>query len=103
LSISLDETVTEADLKDLFEIFGVHETPSAIANKINASSIHALQVSKKFQRTTPYLTHESFNKYHSEHELVPFLSYQKKFSFPSCFCFCISCATFTVCSPRICR
>lgn len=75
VSLSLDETVTEDDLKDLFEVFGVPKTvtPSSVAKQLKIDSLHSLNVSDTFRRTTPYLTHDVFNSYHSEHELLRYL------------------------------
>ncbi|MBP5975980.1 aminomethyl-transferring glycine dehydrogenase [Brasilonema sp. CT11] len=66
VSISLDETTTEKDLIDLLEIFAFGDDllfPPACG----ASSALFLP------RTTSYLTHPVFNRYHSETELLRYL------------------------------
>jgi glycine dehydrogenase len=70
LGISLDETTSEQDLQDILWCFAgprlngdadlgsVRETPSI-------PTVH--------QRTTPFLTHPVFNRYHSETEMLRYL------------------------------
>ncbi|MBE9043050.1 aminomethyl-transferring glycine dehydrogenase [Pleurocapsales cyanobacterium LEGE 10410] len=69
IGISLDETTTEQDLIDLWQIFaGDTELPFDAAELFNASSSTIKQ-----SRTSPYLTDEVFNRYHSETELLRYL------------------------------
>lgn len=67
LGVSLDETTTPADVVDLLRVFAPDvEGPSlAIAE---ASPIPA-----SLQRTTPYLTHPVFHRYHSETEMLRYM------------------------------
>ncbi|MBD2111629.1 MULTISPECIES: aminomethyl-transferring glycine dehydrogenase [Cyanophyceae] len=73
LIIALDETVTEADLQDLITVFtGDLNSEFKIQNSnlthsLTPSLPHALT------RTTPYLTHPTFNRYHSETEMLRYL------------------------------
>jgi glycine dehydrogenase len=67
IGISLDETTTADDLTDLLEIFGAGQQ-GAIASTIPAEVIPAV-----LQRTTSYLTHPTFNSYHSETELLRYM------------------------------
>ncbi len=60
VGISLDETTSESDLIDLLEIFGGNTIPQ------RAQSIAPL-------RTSPFLTHPTFNRYHSETELLRYI------------------------------
>jgi glycine dehydrogenase len=66
LGISLDETTTQGDVRELLSVFGEkpwtgplpgadEEYPSALA------------------RTSPFLTHEVFGRYHAEHELLRYV------------------------------
>lgn len=70
--VSLDETVTSDDLIALFQVFAgeeiAHFTPEDILASCPVSSIPG-----DLQRTTPYLTHPVFNRYHSETELLRYL------------------------------
>ncbi len=68
VGISLDETTTEADVIDIWQIFaGTDNLPFNIA-EINFSNSHLSQV-----RKSKYLTHSIFNRYHSETELLRYL------------------------------
>lgn len=69
VGISLNETTTVEDLLDLFEIFaGADELPFTVEELANLISPHLL-----FPRTSSYLTHPVFNRYHSETELLRYL------------------------------
>ena len=61
VGIALDETVSDAEIDDLLAIFGAHRVEHAE----EANGIPAL-----LRRTSPYLTHPVFNRYHTEHELL---------------------------------
>jgi glycine dehydrogenase len=73
VGISLDETTCESDLIDLLEIFGdfsqfpnLMETRYYPAGTLWANaSLHG--------RTSKYLTHPTFNRYHSETELLRYI------------------------------
>jgi glycine dehydrogenase len=71
--ITLDETVSSDDLIALFQIFAgeaiAHFTPEDIWRSCPQSI-----VPKTLQRTTPYLTHPVFQAYHSETELLRYLT-----------------------------
>lgn len=71
LGISLDETTDEEDVRKLMEIFvGYGPLPFTIqevSQTVNVSFPFDLA------RTTAYLTHEVFNRYHSEHEMLRYL------------------------------
>ncbi|MBI5596035.1 MAG: aminomethyl-transferring glycine dehydrogenase [Elusimicrobia bacterium] len=63
LGLSLDETVTTADLADLLWVFGGQGTPAPA----DAPVPPALSRGKAF------LTHPVFNSYHSEHEMLRYI------------------------------
>ncbi|MGH7259845.1 MAG: aminomethyl-transferring glycine dehydrogenase [Nitrospiraceae bacterium] len=71
LGISLDEMTTAAEIQALFEIFSggqpVPFTVQELAEKV------ALGYPKHLARTSKYLTHEVFNRYHSEHEMLRYI------------------------------
>ncbi len=71
LGISLDETTTLEDLQNLWQIFASGEplpfTVEQLAQEINSS------FDSTFARTSSYLTHPVFNRYHSETELLRYL------------------------------
>ncbi len=71
LIIALDETVTDQDLEDLITIFTSDPNPkSKIQNPIHSPTP---PLPHSLQRTSPYLTHPTFNRYHSETELLRYL------------------------------
>src|SRR5213594_716548 len=71
LGIAVDEVTTAAEVQTLFEIFGggrpVPFTVEDLAAKADFSFPAALA------RTSKYLTHEVFNRYHSEHEMLRYM------------------------------
>src|SRR6266540_5182755 len=71
LGIALDEVTTSAEVQTLFEIFGggrpVPFTVEDLAAKADYSIPPALA------RASKYLTHEVFNRYHSEHEMLRYM------------------------------
>jgi len=71
LGIAVDEVTTAAEVQTLFEIFGggrpVPFTVEDLAAKADYSFPAALA------RTSKYLTHEVFNRYHSEHEMLRYM------------------------------
>ncbi|RMF03609.1 MAG: glycine dehydrogenase (aminomethyl-transferring) [Chloroflexi bacterium] len=66
--VSLDETVTPADLRDLLQIFGA-DAPNveALAEQVE------LAVPEPFRRTSPFLTHPVFNSYHAETDMLRYI------------------------------
>ncbi|MHC5673007.1 aminomethyl-transferring glycine dehydrogenase [Nostoc sp.] len=67
VGISLDETTTSEDLIDLWQIFaGTDDLPFTLEELTSPSLPH-------LSRTSTYLTHPVFNRYHSETELLRYL------------------------------
>jgi glycine dehydrogenase len=66
LQVSLDETVTDADMADLGAVFGVTIPESGSA------------VPQALARTTPYLTHPIFNTNHSETQMMRYIRMLEK-------------------------
>ncbi|MDJ0772565.1 MAG: aminomethyl-transferring glycine dehydrogenase [Mastigocoleus sp. MO_167.B18] len=77
VGISLDETTTNQDLIDLWEIFSrVSDCESFSSEELlTDSSIQNLKsvIPHNLTRNTPFLTHPVFNSYHSETELLRYL------------------------------
>ncbi|GAB1302317.1 Glycine dehydrogenase (decarboxylating), mitochondrial [Apodemus speciosus] len=71
LGISLDETVTEKDLDDLLWTFGCESSAELVAEGMGEERRGLLGSS--FKRTSPFLTHQVFNSYHSETNLVRYM------------------------------
>lgn len=69
LAISLDETITDADLKDLLEALGAGDSLEIETLFDGASQAYPAPL----KRASDYLTHEVFSKYHAEHEMLRYL------------------------------
>lgn len=69
IGISLDETTTVQDIRDLLDIFALGETLSFEIEDLSAESA----IPKHLTRTSEYLTHPVFNTHHSETELLRYL------------------------------
>lgn len=70
VGISVDETTTQADAKRLVNLFAVAaEEPTHDAGPIPATA----PLPEVFQRKSAYLTHEVFNKYHTETEMMRYI------------------------------
>ncbi len=67
LSVSFDETTKVGDLNNLFKIFGLKEEIKSIDN------VKATSIENSLKRETKYLTHNVFNSYHSETEMLRYL------------------------------
>jgi glycine dehydrogenase len=79
LGISLDEATTAQDLRDLWEIFagtvrvsGAESLPPAWDPDSPELDL-GQSLPPQLLRTTPYLTHPVFNRYHSETELLRYI------------------------------
>ncbi|MDR0367651.1 MAG: aminomethyl-transferring glycine dehydrogenase [Bacteroidales bacterium] len=69
IGISIDETTTLNDLNDMLKVLA-----EAAGKPFTAvSAIEEKAVVQEFKRTSPYLTHSVFNKYHSETEMMRYM------------------------------
>ncbi|MTJ08408.1 aminomethyl-transferring glycine dehydrogenase [Anabaena sp. UHCC 0204] len=66
IGISLDETTTEVDLIDIWQIFALKDQLPFTVEELPISNY-------QLSRTSNYLTHPVFNRYHSETELLRYL------------------------------
>ncbi len=71
LGISLDETTTLADVRELLGAFAGQAFDSAALSALHSSQ--APDYPESFARQSHYLTHAVFNSYHSEHELLRYM------------------------------
>ncbi|MBX3469703.1 MAG: aminomethyl-transferring glycine dehydrogenase [Planctomycetes bacterium] len=71
LGVALDETTTVADLRDLLTIFAPGGAVGFTVEELAAHVDPALPMT--LRRTSRYLTHPVFNRYHSEHELLRYM------------------------------
>ena len=70
VGISLDETVTVKDLKDLLAVFGGSPRQKEIDELAKAEDV---SYAAPLARTSSYLTQAVFNRYHSETELLRYM------------------------------
>jgi len=73
VGISCDETTSHADIHDLLEGFasvaGQAELPFAIEELVESTPMPALTLA----RTSKFLTHATFSRYHAEHEILRYI------------------------------
>jgi glycine dehydrogenase len=71
VGVALDETTTLADVADLLAVFG---GSAAIAVDVAALGAEVdARFDERFARTTPFLTHPVFSRYHSETEMLRYM------------------------------
>jgi glycine dehydrogenase len=70
VGVSLDETTTRADVEALWTVLGQGKAAPAF-DATEASVADAFPAA--LARTTSYLTHPTFNRYHAEHEMLRYL------------------------------
>jgi len=71
LGIALDEMSGEDDVRQLMEIFVGHERLPFTIPELSGTATTSFPAN--LARTSAYLTHEVFNCYHSEHEMLRYL------------------------------
>ncbi len=71
VGISLDETTTEKELADILQVFSENRLADFKVAELAAAP--EADYPAPFARTTPYLTHPVFNRYHSETEMMRYL------------------------------
>jgi glycine dehydrogenase len=70
LGLSLDETTTQADVEAIWQVFGDEQRLPVFAD-LSAAGAHAMP--SGLRRTSPFLAHPTFNRYHSETEMLRYL------------------------------
>lgn len=73
VGISFDETCTTSTVNDVLAIFANHAKKSAVLTFDKVKPQTATSWSTVFSRKSNYLTHETFNSYHSETELLRYI------------------------------
>jgi glycine dehydrogenase len=71
LGVSLDETTEPEDVQRLMEVFVGHERLPFGMRELATSVDPAFPAN--LARTSPYLTHEVFHRYHAEHEILRYI------------------------------
>ncbi len=74
VGIALDETTTPADVMDLWRIFAGDKAPDFTFSEIETNSSTSSIQTSTLARTSEYLTHPVFNIYHSETELLRYIT-----------------------------
>nr|WP_315482335.1 aminomethyl-transferring glycine dehydrogenase [uncultured Undibacterium sp.] len=70
VGVSLDETATRADIEALWAVFAQGKTtPNFDATEATVADAFPAALT----RTTAYLAHPTFNRYHAEHEMLRYL------------------------------
>ncbi|KAF5207586.1 Glycine dehydrogenase (decarboxylating) [Thalictrum thalictroides] len=72
ITVSFDETTTLEDVDSLFKVFAGGKSVNFTAASL-APEVHNV-IPDGLVRVSPYLTHPIFNKYHTEHELLRYIS-----------------------------
>ncbi|MCP4884704.1 MAG: aminomethyl-transferring glycine dehydrogenase [Flavobacteriales bacterium] len=70
ISLSINETTAETDIEQIIDILAQAE--NLYSFKITDCPV-SLSIPTELQRTSPFLTHEVFKKYHSETEMMRFI------------------------------
>ncbi|MEO8762124.1 MAG: aminomethyl-transferring glycine dehydrogenase [Bacteroidia bacterium] len=70
VGISLDQTAEEGDVIDVIQVFADAASKKVTSFELATSNIIA---SSKANRTSKYLTHPTFNSYHSETEMMRYI------------------------------
>ena len=73
IGISLDETSTLEDVKEIFSILARAEGKAEVFDWDKHSESLKLELPAALVRKTSYLTHPVFNSYHSEHEMLRYI------------------------------
>ena len=74
VGISIDETTTIDDVRDIVGVFAGGRDPGADASvRFNPNASLALKAPASLQRTSKYLTHPVFNTHHSETKMMRYI------------------------------
>lgn len=73
IGVSVDETTTESDIRDLVWCFTDAARAIEIDDLIEGIDEVALTFEPPFQRQSRYLEHPRFNSFHSEHEMLRYI------------------------------
>ena len=66
IGIALDETVTDADVQELVEIFGLGKNPPAL-------DLRAEAIPEEFRRSSSFMDHPVFHRHRSETEMLRYM------------------------------
>jgi glycine dehydrogenase len=71
ITVAVDETTTEQDIADLWQVFN-NDAPADFGYADVATDADP-RYDERFRRVTPFLTHPTFHRYHSETEMLRYL------------------------------
>lgn len=71
ITVSVDETTTAADIVDLWSVFNGGSAASFTYEE--AAAAVDSRYDERFRRVSPFLTHPTFHRYHSETEMLRYL------------------------------
>lgn len=70
VGIAIDETTTQRDLADIINLFG--STEAAVSFDVEEDNI-LRDIQADLRRSSPFLTHEVFNRHHSETQMMRYI------------------------------
>lgn len=73
ISISVDETTTGKDAKEIVEIFAEALGKNVSVPSLNGETNKSVIKGSSFNRQSPFMTHPIFNTYHSETEMMRYI------------------------------
>ena len=73
ITIALDETTSATDVADLWQVFNAGRPAAFTVQEVVAEAAATDVVPSSLARTSSFLTHPVFNRYHSETEMLRFL------------------------------
>ncbi len=74
IGISLDETTTLKDVADLISAFALEQPVGFDLDELAVATKDTSALPKELNRSTHYLTHQVFNRYHAELEMTRYLN-----------------------------
>ena len=72
IGISVDETTNRSDVLDILNIFSAVSGKSLEVNLHNLDDVN-YQITEPLRRVSEFLTHDVFNNYHTEHEILRYM------------------------------
>ncbi len=78
LGVSLDETTTLKDLSDLVEAFAPDGIVPFDVNELAEETKDGKAIPQALMRSTPFMAHSVFNRYHAEMEMMRYLNKLEK-------------------------
>ena len=72
IGISVDETTNRSDVLDILNIFSEVSGKSLEVNLHNLDDV-SYQITEPLRRVSEFLTHDVFNNYHTEHEILRYM------------------------------